>query len=212
MESHVTEQLRFDLGIIASWIKPGSRVLDLGCGRGDLLAWLKKHKEIQGTGIEQDKDKAATCIARGLSVLQGDLKEEVRDYPDDCFDVVILSQTLQQVYRPDELLKSLARIGKQVIVSFPNFSHLSIRLQLLFKGRAPKSQQLPFSWYDTPNIRVITLEDFRKFSKDVGYTIVKECAINTHDQDRRGSIVSFLSNLRATYGVFLIEKRENSSK
>lgn len=212
MESNVPEQLRFDLAIIASWIKPGSRVLDLGCGQGDLLAWLKKHKGIHGTGIEQDKEKAATCISRGLSVLQGDLKDEVLDYPDDCFDMVILSQTLQQVYQPDELLKSLARIGKQVIVSFPNFSHYRIRMQLLFKGQAPKSRQLPFSWYDTPNIRVITLADFRKFSRDVGYDIVKECAINTHDKDRRGKIVSILSNLRATYGVFLIEKAPDSGK
>ncbi len=200
------EQLRFDLSIIASWIQPGSRVLDLGCGRGDLLAWLKEHKNIQGTGIEQNKEKAAACISRGLSVLQGDLRDEVQDYPDDCFDMVILSQTLQQVYQPDNLLKSLSRIGKQVIVSFPNFSHFSIRLQLLFRGQAPKNRQLPFSWYDTPNIRVITLADFRKFSKDVGYTIVRECAINTHDQDRRGKIISLFSNFFATYGVFLIEK------
>ncbi len=212
MELKTPEQLRFDLSIIASWIKPDSRVLDLGCGHGDLLAWLKKHKNIQGTGIEQDKEKAADCISRGLSVLQGDLKDEVLDYPDGCFDVVILSQTLQQVYQPDVLLKSLARIGKQVIVSFPNFSHYSIRLQLLFKGQAPKNRQLPYSWYDTPNIRVITLEDFRKFSKDVGYTIVKECAINTHDQDRSGKIVSLFSNLRATYGVFLIENSKTISK
>lgn len=212
MELKAPEQLRFDLSIIASWIKPGSRVLDLGCGHGDLLDWLKKHKGIQGTGIEQDKEKAAGCISRGLSVLQGDLKDEVLDYPDGCFDVVILSQTLQQVYQPDVLLRSLARIGKQVIVSFPNFSHYSIRLQLLFRGQAPKNRQLPYSWYDTPNIRVITLADFRKFSKNVGYTIVKECAINSHDQDRNGTIVSLFSNLRATYGVFLIEKAQTVSK
>ncbi len=203
-----SENLRFDLGIIASWITPGSRVLDLGCGRGDLLAFLKKSKQIHGTGIEQDKEKAATCIERGLSVLQGDIKDEVADYPDNAFDVVILSQTLQQVYQPDELIKSLSRIGKQVIVSFPNFSHYSIRLQLLFRGQAPKNPQLPYSWYDTPNIRVITLADFRHFARDVGYTIVKECSINTHDQERKGRIVSIFSNLRATYGIFLIEKNK----
>ena len=199
------KHLRFDLMVIASWIKPGARILDLGCGHGDLLAYLKQEKQIQGTGIEQDKEKAAACIERGLSVLQGDIREEVADYPDAAFDVVILSQTLQQVYQPDILLKSLSRIGKQVIVSFPNFSHYRIRLQLFFRGQAPKSRQLPYSWYDTPNIRVITLADFRKFSRDVGYTIVKECAINTHEQERRGRIVSLFSNLRATYGIFLIE-------
>ena len=207
MVSQSPKQLRFDLMVIASWIEPGARILDLGCGHGDLLAYLKKHKQIQGTGIEQDKEKAAACIERGLSVLQGDIKEEVADYPDAAFDVVILSQTLQQVFQPDVLLKSLSRIGKQVIVSFPNFSHYRIRWQLLLKGQAPKSRQLPFSWYDTPNIRVITLADFRKFSRDVGYTIVKECAINTHDQERSGRIVTLFSNLRATYGIFLIENK-----
>ncbi len=208
MVSQVSKQIRFDLGIIASWIQPGARVLDLGCGHGDLLAYLKKHKQIQGTGIEQDKEKAAACIERGLSVLQGDIKEEVTDYPDDAFDVVILSQTLQQVYQPDLLLKSLSRIGKQVIVSFPNFSHYRIRLQLLFNGQAPKSRQLPFSWYDTPNIRIITLADFRKFTRDVGYTIVKECSINTHDHEKSGRVVSLFSNLFATYGIFLIENNK----
>lgn len=208
MDSPPAKQLRFDLAVIASWIEPGTRVLDLGCGRGDLLAYLKEHKQVRGTGIEQDKEKAAACIERGLSVLQGDIREEVNDYPDAAFDVVILSQTLQQVYQPDLLIKSLSRIGKQVIVSFPNFSHYMIRLQILFKGRAPKSRQLPYSWYDTPNIRVITLADFRKFSRDVGYTIVKECAINTHDQERSGRIVKHFSNLRATYGIFLIQKAE----
>lgn len=208
MDSPPAKQLRFDLAVIASWIEPGTRVLDLGCGRGDLLAYLKEHKQVRGTGIEQDKEKAAACIERGLSVLQGDIREEVNDYPDAAFDVVILSQTLQQVYQPDLLIKSLSRIGKQVIVSFPNFSHYMIRIQILFKGRAPKSRQLPYSWYDTPNIRVITLADFRKFSRDVGYTIVKECAINTHDQERSGRIVKHFSNLRATYGIFLIQKAE----
>ena len=207
MGANMSEPLRFDLSVIASWVKPGARVLDLGCGQGDLLSWLKSHKQVRGTGIEQDKDKAAACISRGLSVLQGDLRDEALDYPDDCFDVVILSQTLQQVYQPDVLLKSLSRIGRQVIVSFPNFSHYRIRMQFLLRGQAPKSRQLPYSWYDTPNIRVITLADFRKFTKDVGYHIVKECAISSHDQDRTGRVVTHFSNLLATYGIFLIENQ-----
>ena len=201
-----TENIRFDLQIIGSTIEPGSKVLDLGCGNGDLIAWLETNKHVQCTGIEQDKEKAAHCIARGLSVLQGDLNEEVDDYPTSSFDYVILSQTLQQVFEPARLLHSLARIGKKVVVSFPNFSHYSIRLQLLLIGGAPKNDQLPYSWYDTPNIRVITLKDFRKFSRDVGYTIVKEIAINTNPASSEGHIVHFLTNLRATYGIYVIEK------
>lgn len=206
MVSLETEAIRFDLQVIADWIEPGSRVLDLGCGKGDLLAWLKANKQILGTGIEMNEEKAAHCIGRGLSVLQGDLNEEVEDYPDKSFDYVILSQTLQQIFEPARLLYSLSRIGRRVIVSFPNFSHYSIRLQLLFMGRAPKNDQLPYSWYDTPNIRVITLSDFKKFARDVGYTIVKEIAINTNSANSAGNIVEFCPNLRATYGIFVIEK------
>ncbi len=207
MVSPETDSLRFDLQVIASGIEPGSRILDLGCGNGDLLAWLTANKGVVGTGIEQDKDKAAHCIARGLSVLQGDLNSEVEDYPDRSFDYVILSQTLQQVFEPARLLYSLARIGRRVIVSFPNFSHYSIRLQLLCKGLAPKNDQLPYSWYDSPNIRVITLADFRKFARDVGYRIVREIAINTNTTSSSGTIVSYFSNCRATYGIFIIEKK-----
>ena len=203
-----TENIRFDLQIIGSTIESGSKVLDLGCGNGDLIAWLETNKNVQCTGIEQDKEKAAHCIARGLSVLQGDLNEEVDDYPTSSFDYVILSQTLQQVFEPARLLHSLARIGKKVVVSFPNFSHYSIRLQLLLIGGAPKNDQLPYSWYDTPNIRVITLKDFRKFSRDVGYTIVREIAINTNPASSEGHIVDFFTNLRATYGIYVIEKTE----
>ncbi len=204
-----SDTIRFDLRIIASIIEAGSRVLDLGCGNGDLLAWLADNKQVIGTGIEQDKSKAAACIGRGLSVLQGDLNTEVDDYPDCSFDYVILSQTLQQVFEPARLLYSLARIGRKVIVSFPNFSHYSIRLQLLLKGMAPKNNQLPYSWYDSPNIRVITLQDFRKFAQDVGYTILKEIAINSDPAGSEGSIIRNFTNIRAAYGIFIIEKKRS---
>jgi methionine biosynthesis protein MetW len=209
MVSPDSENIRFDLRIIASMIVPGSRVLDLGCGNGDLLASLAASKNVTGTGIEQDKEKAAHCISRGLSVLQGDLNEEVEDYPDSSFDYVILSQTLQQVFEPARLLNSLARIGRKVIVSFPNFSHYSIRLQLLYKGVAPKSDQLPYSWYDSPNIRVITLKDFRQFSHDVGYNILREITISTNPANSEGSIIRYFTDLRATYGIYIIEKISN---
>jgi methionine biosynthesis protein MetW len=209
MASPQPEHIRFDLQVIASLIEPGSRVLDLGCGSGELLAWLAAARDVRGAGIEQDKDKAARCIARGLSVLHGDLNTEVEDYPDASFDYVILSQTLQQVYEPARLLRSLARIGRRVIVSFPNFSHWTIRLQLLWRGMAPKNDQLPYSWYDTPNIRVITLADFRRFARDVGYRIVREIAIDTDTASRSGTIVEFLADWRATYGIFIIEQKNS---
>lgn len=196
--------MRYDLQIIASWIEPGSRVLDLGCAAGDLLKFLITHKQVTGSGIEHDEDKVAECIAKGLSVLQGDINDEVLDYPDNTFDYVILSQTLQQVYEPDTLIRSMMRIGKRGIVSFPNFSHWGIRLQLLLSGYAPISRQLPYEWYDTPNIRVITIKDFRKFTHGVGFTILKEVAINTQSENRFGKVIKFLPNLRATYGIFLI--------
>jgi methionine biosynthesis protein MetW len=196
--------MRFDLQIIASWIEEGSRVLDLGCGEGDLLYFLKHNKAASCTGIEIKESRVARCIEKGLSVLQGDINEEVLDYPDHSFDYVVLSQTLQQVYEPYELINSLLRIGRKGIVSFPNFSYWRVRLQLLLTGYAPVTRQLPYQWYDTPNIRVITLKDFRKFSRQVGFKIIKEAAVSSQTQDRKGKIINFLPNLLATYGIFLI--------
>ena len=196
--------MRYDLQIIASWIKPGAKVLDLGCGEGDLLVYLIDQKQVRGSGIERDEVKVARCIEKGLSVLQGDINEEVHDYAAGSFDYVILSQTLQQVYEPDTLIRSMLTIANKGIVSFPNFSHWEIRRQLLTTGYAPVSRQLPYQWYDTPNIRVITLKDFRRFIRDVNLRILKEVAINTHSQDRYGKIIKLLPTLRATYGLYLI--------
>mgnify|MGYP001819071292 CR=1 FL=1 len=197
-------KLRFDLQIIASWIEPNTRVLDLGCGEGDLLDLLKKNKNIYGTGIEHNETRVARCIEKGVTTLQGDINEEVRDYPDGAFDYVILSQTLQQVYEPEALIRSILRIGNKCVVSFPNFSHWLVRWQLLLTGYAPVTRQLPYQWYNTPNIRVITLKDFRKFSKTVKFQILKEAAISI--QNRKGKTVHFMANWRATYGIFLIGK------
>jgi methionine biosynthesis protein MetW len=198
--------MRYDLKIIASWIEPGSKVLDLGCGEGDLLQFLKQNKQVAGTGIERREARVARCIEKGLSVLQGDINAEVLDYPDNSFDYVILSQTLQQVYEPADLIRSLLRIGKKGIVSFPNFSYWTIRLQLLLSGYAPITRQLPYEWYDTPNIRVITIKDFRKFAREVDFKIIKEVAINTRNNGKIGKIIKFMPNLCATYGIFLIGK------
>ena len=196
--------MRFDLQIIASWIEPGSRVIDLGCGEGELLKYLLSHKNVIGNGIEQNESRAAQCIEKGLSVLQGDINKEVLDYPDNTFDYVILSQTLQQVYEPDTLIRSMLRIGKKGIVSFPNFSHWRCRLQLMSTGFAPVTRQLPYEWYNTPNIRVITIKDFRKFIEKVGFNILKEVAINTQSENRYGKAIGIFPNLRATYGIFLV--------
>jgi methionine biosynthesis protein MetW len=196
--------MRYDLQIIASWIEAGSRVIDLGCGEGNLLKHLITRKQVIGTGIERNEAKVADCIDKGLSVLQGDINEEVLDYPDNTFDYVILSQTLQQVYEPDTLIREMLRIGKRGIVSFPNFSHWKPRLQLLLSGFAPVTKQLPYEWYNTPNIRVITIKDFRKFIQEVGLNILREVAIGTQAEDRYGKAIQIFPNLRATYGIFLI--------
>ena len=157
--------MRFDLQLIASWIEPGARILDLGCGNGDLIYYLREKKDAHGIGIEHDEVKVTHCIEKGLSVLQGDINEEVLDYPDNAFDYVVLSQTLQQVYKPLTLIHSILRIGNKGIVSFPNFSHWNIRFQLLLSGYAPITRKLQYHCYDTPNIRFLTLKYFLKFIK-----------------------------------------------
>jgi methionine biosynthesis protein MetW len=205
-ETGILDNTRFDLQVIASWINPGAHVLDLGCGNGDLLYYLKKEKQIHGTGIEQSESKVARSIERGLTVLQGDFLEEVHDYPDLRFDFVILSQTLQQIMKPQELIPELLRVGKKVIVSFPNFGHWRVRMQVLINGHAPVTDQLPYEWYDTPNIRVITINDFKRFLRMTGVRLAREVAINTHHHDREGHIVTYLTNLRATYGIMMLER------
>ncbi len=204
MTTSAEPNLRFDLSIIASWIALRSRVLDLGCGRGDLLYYLKHRKQVEGFGIEKKESRAARCIELGLSVVQGDINEEIGDYPDASFDYVVLSQTLQQVYQPARLIRELLRVGRYGIVSFPNFSHWKVRMQLMFGGYAPRTPQLPYEWHDTPNIRVITLKDFRRFVSQTGGRIIRETAVNTPARDRRGRRVRFLSNWLATYGLFMI--------
>lgn len=206
--NYLDNNMRFDLRIIASWIESGSKVLGLGCGEGDLLYLLKKDKNVKETGIEIKEEKVASCIEKGITVLQGDINEEIIDYPDNSFDYVILSQTLQQVYEPEALIQSMIRVGKKGVVSFPNFSHWKIRMQLMRTGHVPVTKELPYEWYNTPNIRVLSLKDFRRFSKNVGFSIIKEAAINTGENQTEGKIVRRMPNVFATYGIFLIGGRE----
>ncbi len=198
--------MRFDLQIIASLIADGSRVLDLGCGKGDLLQFLRKRKRVEGFGIEIDEHEVIACVEKGLPVLHGDMNEETRDFADGSFDYVILSQTLQQVFDPDKVIGEMLRVGRTGIVSFPCFNHFAIRLQLLLKGRAPMTEELPYEWCSTPNIRVITLPDFRNFCARRGIRIIDEIAISTHHRDETGKIVRFLPDWRAKYGVFAVTR------
>ena len=141
---------------------------------------------------------------KGSVGTQGDINEEISDYPDNTFDYVILSQTLQQVYEPSKLIRSMLRVGRKGVVSFPNFSQWACRFQHLVNGRAPKTKELPYNWYDTPNIRVISIRDFREFVQEAHLSILREVAINTHSEDRSGRIISIFPNWRATYGIYLI--------
>jgi methionine biosynthesis protein MetW len=199
--------LRYDLKIIASWIKPGSRVLGLGCGEGDILYWLKKEKNVRERGIEIEESRVAACIEKGISVLQGDINEEIEDYPDHAFDYAICSQTLQQVYEPSHLIHAMMRVAKMGVVSFPNFGHFKVRAQLAITGCAPVTKDLPYAWHNTPNIRVLSLTDFENFAGQVGFKILKRAAIHTGPDPSRGRTIRFLPNLLASYGIFLIGKK-----
>jgi methionine biosynthesis protein MetW len=201
--------MRFDLQVIASLIAERSRVLDLGCGKGDLLKYLTDHKQVKGMGIEIDEHEVIECVEKGLSVLHGDINEETRDFADGSFDYVILSQTLQQVYDPEKVINEMLRVGRLGIVSFPCFSHLSIKLQLLLKSRAPVTRELPYEWYNSPNIRVITLRDFRVFCERQGIRLIREIAISSHHRDESGKVVRFLPDWFAKYGIFALTRQKD---
>ena len=151
---------RGDYRIISEMIDDGARVLDLGCGEGALIEWLEQRKNAQCRGVEISSRKVAKAVAAGLSVYQGDIDGGLADYPDDAFDYVILSQTLQEARKPRQVLREMMRVGQKAIVAFPNFGHWSFRLSLLWNGRAPKTKHLPYEWYDSPNIHVVTIPDF----------------------------------------------------
>lgn len=204
--------MRYDLSMVASWVTPGSHVLDLGCGYGQLLVYLAREKGVLGTGIDRNEDKVAHGIAQGVRVVHGDMHEEIRDWPDDAFDYAILSQALMQVMDPAGLMREMLRVARYGVVSFPNFAHWRHRLQLLCTGRAPISAELPYEWYDTPNIRVITLRDFHRFCRTLGYPVLKQCAVRTHHHEERGAAVNFLPGLRATYGIFLLGRAEEQKR
>jgi methionine biosynthesis protein MetW len=161
---------RVDLLVVADMVEPGARVLDVGCGDGELLRLLET-RGVDGRGIELSREGVNECVAKGLAVVQGDADTDLEDYPDDAFDFVILSQTLQATRRPRHVLEAMLRIGRCAIVSVPNFGHWSVRLQLAVHGRMPVTEKLSYSWYDTPNIHFCTIADFVELAKEIGAVI-----------------------------------------
>lgn len=189
---------REDHRIIADMIGETSTVLDLGCGEGDLLAWLARHKRVEARGAEIAPEKVRRCVELGLSVYQGDINQGLADYPDACFDYVILSQTLQVVQHPLELMREMRRVGRRIVVAFPNFGHWSVRLSLLCTGRAPRTGHLPYQWYDSPNIRVLTILDFEDLLRQEGLRAEQACFL------RRGRRVASQPNLFADSAIYLL--------
>jgi methionine biosynthesis protein MetW len=193
--------LRPDLDIIAQNIDPATRVLDVGCGDGALMAALRLHKQVDARGLEIDPANVSAAVARGLSVVQGDADTDLASYPDNSFDYAILSQTLQTTRRPDLVLDHLLRIGKEAFVSFPNFAQWKIRFAHMFGGRMPVTKQLPDRWYDTPNIHHVTIDDFRGLVKERGITVEGQWFLSGNQQTTQR-----MANLLAEHAVFKLRK------
>ncbi len=192
--------------IIIDLVEEGSRVMDLGCGEGDLLRALKDLKKIRAEGIDLSEECIQACVAKGLfNVHHGDLDEGLADYADKSVDYVILTNTIQVLHRPLFLIKEMARVGKKCIISFPNFGHWRIRYELLAKGRMPKSTRLPYEWYDTPNIHLTTIADFRDFCRIADLSVLKETALRTTGEGQC-RIVKLLPNPFADAAIFLVEQ------
>ena len=191
---------RSDFAIIGEIVEPNTRVLDLGCGGGELLAWLSENKRVDARGVEIEGQKVQQAIARGVSVYHGDIEEALADLPDQAFDYVILSQTLQESRAPLKVLRDMLRTGKRAIVAFPNFGHWRVRLAHLFTGRAPKTKLFPHDWYDSPNIHFLTVDDFESLATDQRWTIEKRIFL----QGTRK--VSRFPNLLSEVAVFLVSK------
>lgn len=197
---------RVDYSIIAEWIEPGSRILDLGCGNGELLSFLIETKNVKGMGIELSPGRVIECTGRGIPVVNQDLNLGMSNFKSQSFDYVILSQTLQVMHHPQELLSEMLRVGKYGMVSFPNFAYHAVRLNLLFSGKMPKSKIFPFEWYDTPNIHNITIKDFKSYCRESGVEILKKYTI-THDRYYRRQ---FFPNFFAEGAVALLTKSKYS--
>ncbi len=205
MNARQRDKIRVDLQRIADMIEPDTRVLDVGCGDGALLAYLLREKGVDGRGMELSQAGVNACVAGGLSVVQGDADADLAHYPDGAFDFVVLSQTLQATRAPGEVLRQMLRVGKRAIVSFPNFAHWQVRASLMFGGRMPRTDALPFGWHDTPNIHLCSIDDFRAHCADTGVVVERALTLDRHGKPLGGPALS-LANLFGAQGLFLLRQ------
>lgn len=198
--------IRVDLQLIADMVVPESRVLDVGCGEGELLHHLWKVKGVDGRGVELSQTGVNACVRNGLSVIQGDADTDLENYPSDAFDYVILSQTLQATHNPRTVLDNMARIGRRCIVSFPNFGFWRVRLNLALGGRMPVTETLPCQWYDTPNIHFCTIRDFVVLCRDMGLAIERALTLNGAGRQTALAASGLTANLLAEQAIFLLRR------
>jgi methionine biosynthesis protein MetW len=199
---------RVDLVVIADMVARGARVLDVGSGDGELLRLLRDSRGVDGRGLEISREGVNHCVAKGLAVIQGDADIDLADYPDDAFDYVILSQTLQATRRPRWVLEQMLRIGRNGIVSFPNFGHWKIRVELLLRGRMPLTRNLPESWYETPNIHFCTIRDFVELTRKLDTKIGRAVAFNSSGRPVRLNAPWWFWNMFGEQAVFLLSRKD----
>ena len=198
--------MKLEFKIIADLLEENTRILDVGCDDGTLMEFLKRNKNIDIRGIEISKKKVQVCISKGLTVLEGNAEFDLKQFPENSFDYVVLGQTLQAFVNPEIVIKELLRVGKKAIVTIPNFGHWRVRLNLLTKGTMPVTKTLPNDWYNTPNIHMCTIKDFVKFSKTINFKIYKSLALMNKNVSNINNSNLFFKNLFAELGIFLIEK------